>query len=82
MFVQGSCDAVLVAWPLMDSDSKRNGDCFSSEFCVDGIRINRMTFVDDLSGFDANVDVANESNISCEVFEKKTRMNFNDNSPG
>ena len=31
---------------------------------------------DDLSGFDANVDVANESNISCEVFEKKTRMNF------
>ena len=76
VFVQGSCDAVLVAWPLMDADSKRTGDCFSSEFCIDGIRLNRMTFVDDLSGFDASTDVANESNISCEVFEKKTRLNF------
>ena len=60
----------------MDADSKRSGDCFSSDFCVDGICINRMSFVDDLSGFNANTDVANESNVSCEVFEKKTRLNF------
>ena len=60
----------------MDADSKRNGDCFSSEFYIDGIRIDRMSFVDDLIGFNANTDVANESNISYEVFEKKTRLNF------
>ena len=76
VFVQGSCDAVLVAWPLMDADSKRSGDCFSSEFCIDGIQINRMTFVDDLIGFNSNTEVANDSNITYEVFEKKSRLNF------
>ena len=47
VFVQGSCDAVLVAWPLMDADNKRIGDCFTEEFCVEGISVNRMSFVDD-----------------------------------
>ena len=76
VFVQGSCDAVLVAWPLMDSDSKRQGDCFSSEFCVDGISINRMTFVDDLIGLDESLMAADESNVYAEVFEKKSRLKY------
>ena len=76
VFVQGSCVAVLVAWPLMDADNKRPSDCFSSEFCIEGICVNRMTFVDDLIGFNGNIEITNESNVSAEVFEKKTRLNY------
>ncbi len=76
VFVQGSCDAVLVAWPLMDADSKREGDCFSSNFYVEGIQINRLSFVDDLIEFNQGTDEANEKSIDSEVFEKKTRLNF------
>ena len=76
VFVQGSCDAVLVAWPMMDADSKRDRDCFSSEFCVCGIPINRLSFVDDLIEFDPNVADANLTSVSSEVLEKKTRLKF------
>ena len=76
VFVQGSCDAVLVAWPLVDADSKRPGDCFSSELCIDGISVNKLSFVDDLIGFNADTDVANETTVSNEVFEKKNRLKF------
>ena len=76
LFEQGSCDAVLVAWPLMDSDSKRPGDCFTSEFCVEGISVNRMSFIDDLIGLNLSIEMANDSSIRSEVFEKKTRLNF------
>ena len=40
VFVQGSCDAMLMAWPLMDAEHKRERDCFTEEFCVEGIIIN------------------------------------------
>ena len=76
VFLQGSCDAVLVAWPLMDADSKRKGDVFSSDFFVEGIPINRMSFVDDLFGLEGSVAISNESSVTYEVFEKKTRLRF------
>ena len=76
VFVQGSCDAVLVAWPLMDADSKRTHDCFSADFCVEGIAINRMSFVDDLIEFDPSIADANVTSVSSEVLEKKTRLKF------
>ena len=76
VFVQGSCDAVLVAWPLMDADSKKSCDCFSSDFCIEGIAINRLSFVDDLFEVTGSVAVTNENCVSSEVFEKKTRLNF------
>ena len=76
VFVQGSCDAVLVAWPMMDADSKRKRDCFSSDFYIEGININRMSFVDDLIGFNGSIAIANESNVSSLVFERKTRLKF------
>ena len=76
LFVQGSCDAVLVAWPMMDADSKRPTDCFSSDFSIEGIIVNRISFVDDLMGLNASIDIANDSSIKSEVFEKKTRLNF------
>ena len=76
IFVQGSCDAVLVAWPMVDADSKREGDCFTTDFHIEGICINRMSFIDDLIGFNGSISVANESNLSYMVFERKTRLRF------
>ena len=76
LFVQGSCDAVLVAWPLMDADSKKEGDCFSADFCIEGIVVNRISFVDDLMGLNASIEIANDSSIRSEVFQKKTRLKF------
>ena len=76
LFVQGSCDAVLVAWPLMDADNKKQSDCFSSDFCIEGITVNRLSFVDDLLGLNASIEIANDSSIRSEVFEKKTRLHF------
>ena len=60
----------------MDADSKRGRDCFSSEFCVEGISINRMSFVDDLIAFNNDIKSTNESNVSSEVFEKRTRLKY------
>ena len=76
VFVQGSCDAVLVAWPMVDAESKKDGDCFTTDFYIEGININRMSFIDDLIVFNGSISVANESNVSYMVFERKTRLRF------
>ena len=60
IFDQGSCDAVLVAWPLMDAESKRKKDCFSSDYFIEGINLSQMSFVDDLIEFSENVENSNE----------------------
>ena len=57
VFAQGSCDAVLMAWPLMDADSKVQSDPFMENCFVEGVLINRITFVDDLSEFAKNSDI-------------------------
>jgi hypothetical protein len=76
VFVQGSCDAVLMAWPIMDAESKKVNDPFSTNCCVGGVVINQLSFVDDLIEFAKGVRIVEERNISNEVFEKKTRLNF------
>ena len=76
VFAQGSSDAVLMAWPLMDSDSKRKSDLFTNDCCIEGVLLNRLSFIDDLCEFAKCGDDINERNFSNEVFEKKTRMNF------
>ena len=76
IFVQGSCDAVLVAWPMVDAVSKKDSDCFATDFHIEGICVNRMSFIDDLIGFNGSIAVANESNITYMVFERKTRLKF------
>ena len=76
VFDQGSCDSVLVAWPLMDSDSKREKDCFSSDFYIEGINLSRLSFVDDLLEFSKSQDDCNERSTASEIFEKKTRSKF------
>ena len=79
VFVQGSCDAVLMAWPLMDADAKRNaGDCFESNLYIEGIKLNRLSFVDDQIEFElVKCDAGTlERSVTSEVFEKKTRLNY------
>ena len=76
VFVQGSCDAVLMAWPIMDAETKQTGDAFSSNCCIEGIPIDRISFVDDLAEFAKSESDTDEKSVSNEVFEKKTRLNF------
>lgn len=76
VFVQGSCDAVLMAWPLIDSESKKISDPFSTDFFINGICVNKMSFVDDLIEFTKTEDSTNERSVNNEIFEKKTRLNF------
>ena len=75
VFVQGSCDAVLVAWPLMDAYSKRRRDGFSTNFYIEDIQLNRLSFVDDLILF-ATVEGVLDKTVDCEVFEKASRLKF------
>jgi hypothetical protein len=77
IFVQGSCDAVLVAWPMVDADSKREGDCFTTDFHIEGICVNRMSFIDDLIGFNDSISVANES---CHTWYLKGRQDLGSRS--
>ena len=68
----------MMAWPLMDNDSKRKNDCFASNFDVEGIQLNRLSFVDDQIEFElvkCESD-ALERTVSLEVFEKKTRLKY------
>ena len=76
VFVQGSCDAVLMAWPLMDAESKKVNDPFTTDCCIDGIPINKLSFVDDMIEFNKSEEGTNERSISNEIFEKKTRLNL------
>ena len=76
IFAQGSCDAVLVAWPLVDAESKRKNDPFAVDCCIEGIPINRVSFIDDLTEFTKNSAHTEERNTSAEVFEKKNRLKF------
>ena len=74
IFVQGSCDAVLTAWPIMDVESKRRHDPFHTDCCIEGIQINNLSF-DDLAEFTLSEESTHERNIDL-IFEKKSRLNF------
>ena len=76
VFAQGSCDAVLMAWPLMDADSKVPSDPFVENCFIEGILINRLSFVDDLSDFSKNCKESDMRNVGAEVFEKKNRLKY------
>ncbi len=67
-----------MAWPLMDADSKRESDCFATDFYVEGIRLNKLSFVDDQAEFELTKCESDtvDRTVSSEVFEKKTRLNY------
>ena len=62
----------------MDAQSKRESDCFSTDFYIEGIKLNKISFVDDQTKFEVQtceIDAVDGS-VSAEVFEKSSRLNY------
>ena len=76
VFAQGSCDAVLMAWPLIDADNKHPTDPFVENCFIEGVLLNRLSFVDDVSDFSKSCKESDIRNVDAEVFEKKNRLNY------
>ena len=75
LFSQGSCDAMIMAWNLVDAINKSSG-VNDPVVVIDGVEIPRTLFVDDileivLSFFDLNVTLTGN-----ETFEKSNRICF------
>ena len=76
IFVQGSSDAMLMAWNLVDSINKGKSDVYDPVFIVDGIAIPRILFVDDILEMTRSVIDTIINTVSNEVFEKENRFEF------
>ena len=76
VFLQGSCDAIIMAWNLVDAMNKCEDDVYDPVIVIDGVKIPRLLFVDDIleivKSF-ADLDVSIAGN---ETFEKTNRINF------
>ena len=75
VFLQGSCDAMIMAWNLVDAINKST-DVNDPVVVIDGVEIPRTLFVDDIlemvvSFFDLNITI-----IGNETFEKSNRICF------
>ena len=76
VFVQGSCDAVLMAWNHMDSLNKKKTDIWSKRCTIQGIDLDALTFVDDIIEIVKSQYDLLLSSARSEVFQKETRLNF------
>ena len=75
VFVQGSCDAMIMAWNLVDAINKST-DVYDPVVVIDGVEIPRALFVDDIleivkTFFDLDVTITGN-----EIFEKINRICF------
>ena len=75
VFVQGSSDAMLMAWNLMDSVNK-SSDFNDPVFIIEGIKIPRILFVDDILQMLRSVADLKASLVDDEVIEKVNRFDF------
>ena len=76
VFVQGSSDAVLMAWNHMDSLNKKERDVWSKSCIVQGVELDALTFVDDiLELIKTKLDLILSSARS-EIFQDETRLKF------
>ena len=76
VFVQGSTDAVLMAWNTMDARNKRVRNRYDPGFVIEGIDLKGITFIDDIIEFlRAQLQVM-ESLVDDEVFERSNRLCF------
>ena len=76
VFVQGSSDAVLMAWNHMDTLNKKKRSIWSKRCSIQGVDLDALTYVDDIfevvkSQYDLLL-----SSARSEVFQKETRLNF------
>ena len=76
VFVQGSCDAVLMAWNHMDTLNKKKTDIWSKKCTIQGIDFDALTFVDDIFEIVKTQYDLLLSSARSEVFQKETRLNF------
>ncbi len=76
VFVQGSNDAVLMAWNTMDARNKKVNDMFDPVFIVENVLIKGLTFIDDIIEFSRTIFDVICSLVSDEVFEKESRLRF------
>ena len=76
VFVQGSSDAMLMAWNMVDSYNKGNNDAFDPVCCTEGVEIPRLGFVDDLLEFSRSIFDTQVSCVSDEVFQNQHRITW------
>ena len=76
VFVQGSSDAMLMAWNLVDSYNKRNIIMIDPVCCTEGVEIPRLGFVDDLLEFSRSIFETQVSCVSNEVFQNQHRITW------
>jgi hypothetical protein len=75
VFLQGSSDAMLMAWNLMDSVNKSEDFC-DPIFTIEGIQIPRLLFVDDILQMMRNITDLKLSLVGDETIERANRLGF------
>ena len=76
VFVQGSSDAVLMAWNHMDTLNKKKRDIWSKRCSIQGVDLDALTYVDDIFEVVKSQYNLILSSARSEVFQKETRLNF------
>ena len=77
--MQGSSDAMLMAWNMVDALNKKENaisDLYDPVFVIEGVSIPGLTFVDDSLEAIRNVDDLIVSMISNECFERANRVYY------
>ena len=69
VFLQGSCDAMIMAWNLVDSINKSNG-VYDPVVVIDGVEIPRTLFVDDILEIIKSFMDLDTTIVDNETFEK------------
>ena len=76
VFVQGSSDAVLMAWNTMDTYNKKEHDVFNKICFFEGVKIDALTFMDDIIDISKSVQQILNCHAKTDVFQDENRFNF------
>ena len=76
IFVQGSSDAVLMAWNHMDTLNKKKPGVWSKRCTIQGIDLDALTYVDDIFEVVKTQYDLILSSARSEVFQNESRLNF------
>ena len=73
VFLQGSCDAMIMAWNLVDAVNKSQY-FLDPVVVINGVKIPRILFVDDMLEIIKSFAELKISNVGNEVFERTNRV--------
>ena len=76
VFLQGSCDAMIMAWNLMDAINKTEEDVYDPMVVINGVNVPRMLFVDDILELLKTTQDLKISVSEDETVEKKNRTEY------